>query len=323
MRTGLKSLLLSTLLGLVLSFGTFGQLAAQTAQTGAQAAVSSAWTPVLSPDDLETILGQRDDVQIIDIRAKKYADKGTLPGAISIPYRDWRGPSDRPGQPPDTFALAMLLSDAGIHPDRPIVIANHSGKTLHTGQAAYIYWLLKTANLPQLAILHGGVKAWGEAELAIDAAPTEAEPTVAANLMYNPEWWASPVEIFAVATGQKSGSILDARLDNQVKRAVETGKPLTSMPFAQYVPTSWFTDNITKQSLTDVEKIKFIEKLETRGVDINSDVLISVCQTGELSALSWFYASEIVGLENVQYYPDALQGWTSDGGNLFGLKLEF
>ncbi|MCY4180705.1 MAG: hypothetical protein OXD48_10640 [Litoreibacter sp.] len=39
-----------------------------------------------------------------------------------------------------------------------------------------------------------------------------------------------------------------------------------------------------------------------------------------MSALSWFYASEIMGLENVRYYPDALQGWKSDSGVMFELR---
>jgi 3-mercaptopyruvate sulfurtransferase SseA len=139
------------------------------------------------------------------------------------------------------------------------------------------------------------------------------------NLTYQTDWWADPMDIFAVTSGQVEGAILDARLDRQVSRSVETGKPMMSMPMAQYVPSSFFINDLDADNMSDDAFDQFRAKLVDRGLDIGDGILISVCQTGELSAVSWFYASEIVGIENVRYYPDALKGWESDGGVMFGL----
>ncbi|MDA8584664.1 rhodanese-like domain-containing protein [Rhodobacteraceae bacterium] len=259
------------------------------------------------------------DIQIIDIRHEKYVKKGTIPGAVAVTYKKWRGPADRPGQPPSEAALEAILGENGIDINKPIVIFNQTGKTMQTGQAAYVYWLLKTAGAQQAAILNGGFKAWNAADWPVALTPMTNEP-ITVDVTYSFEWWAEPMDIFGVATGQLPGAILDARLDSQVKRSVKTGKPMKSMPLARFIPTSLVVENLTPKRLTTSAMDEFRSALEGRGINLDGEMLISICQTGELSALSWFYASEIVGIDNVQYYPDALQGWVADGGLLFGLS---
>jgi len=317
MLKSLKTVMAAAFLALPLSV-ELANPAVANSTTITQGVETGAWPKIVAPVDLDAAQTTMPGIQIIDIRAQKYLKKGTIRGAVSIPYKSWRGPKSRPGQPPSEEALAELIGEAGIQLDRPIVIVGYSGKAFHAGQAAFVYWLLKTAGAEQASILHGGIKAWRADDLAMAAEPITLPPTEG-ELDYRMDWWASPVEIFAVVTGQKDGSILDARLDSQVKKSVETGKPMTSMPLARYVPASWFTDNLSDRKLSVEEQNKFLARLLDRGIDPSSDVLISICQTGELSALSWFYASEVVGLDNVQYYPDALQGWRADGGVLFGL----
>lgn len=282
---------------------------------------TGAWSRLMSSEALESAVDTNADIQIIDIRSEKYVAKGTIPGAVSMPYKSWRGAKSRPGQPPSEERLEILLGSAGISLDKPIVVFNHSGKTFQTGQAAYVYWLIKTAGLDDVAIMAGGFKAWQAADLTIADTPTIREPLVV-DVAYRDDWWADPMDIFGVATGQQKGAILDARLDSQVKKSVKTGKAMKSMPLARYIPTSLLAPSLTPKRMSSPEKDKFRAELEARGVNLSGDIVISVCQTGELSALSWFYASEIVGIENVQYYPDALQGWKADGGLLFGMSAE-
>ncbi len=289
------------------------------------ASVSSAntdaeWSRLISSEALDVAIEDGAGIQIIDIRAEKYVAKGTIPGAVSMPYKTWRGAKNRAGQPPSEEMLEALLGDAGISIDRPIVIFNHTGKTLQTGQAAYVYWLIKTAGSEEVAIMAGGFKAWAAADLNIAEEPSVLEPRVV-DVAYRDDWWADPMDIFGVATGQRKGAILDARLDSQVKKSIKTGKAMKSMPLARYIPTSLLAPSLSPKRMSSPAKDKFRAELEARGINLNGDIVISVCQTGELSALSWFYASEIVGIENVQYYPDALQGWKADGGLLFGMHV--
>lgn len=277
-----------------------------------------AWSHYISASDLSDIANRFPDFQVIDIRDEKYLSNGAIPGAVWISFSEWRGPSDRPGQPPNEEQLEALIGSNGINPDLPIVIHNHSDHVVQTGRAAIVYWILKTAGAEHIAILDGGFKAYQEAGLPISPEATVLDP-LQVDLTIQYDWWADPLDIFAVTSGQEDGAILDARLDAQVKKSVETGKPLMSMPMAQYIPSSFFTNDLSAKNLTEDAQIAFRSELEERGVDLGTGVLISICQTGELSAVSWFYASEVVGIENVLYYPDALQGWKSDGGLMFGM----
>ena len=278
------------------------------------------WDRLFSPAALMTALSNDPLVQVIDIRSQKYVKKGTIPGAVAINYKAMRGPKNRPGMPPNEASLAEIIGAAGLNLDHPIIIFNHSGKTVQTGQAAYVYWLLKTAGAEEVAILSGGFKGWKSAEMPIANEPITRAPTNP-QITYRLDWWADPMSIFAVATEQMDGAILDARLDAQVKKAAKTGKTLKSLPLARYMPASLLAPSLSVDRSYE-ENMSFRADLEERGINLNGDVLISICQNGELSALSWFYASEIVGIENVQYYPDAIQGWAADGGILFGLYID-
>ncbi len=309
MRNTIKKLLIVLGISAQMLIGSAGTGAAQGADT---------WSRYVSPLDLQAVIDARSDIQIIDIRREKDVANGTIPGAVWMPFTTWRGPSERPGQVPTETDLAEMLAENGIRLDQPIVIHNNASKTIQNGRAAIVYWILKSAGADEIAILNGGFTAWQAAALPL-AEGHSPRATTFANVSYRYDWWADPMDIFAVTSGQTEGAILDARLDGQVRRAIETGKPLTSMPMAQYIPASFFTRHLTSETMSPTAQAEFRADLEARDIDLDAGFLISVCQTGELSALSWFYASEIVGLDNVLYYPDALRGWESDGGRMFGL----
>ncbi len=287
----------------------------------AQNATSDSWSPYIEASELSALMEATPNLQVIDIRSEKHIADGVLPGAIWIPFDTWRGTEDRPSQPPTEEEFEALLGAHGVRIEDPIIVHHRAGKTIQTGRAAIVYWLLKSAGADEVAILDGGYKGWTEADLPTQDAPSVANSHVV-DITFETEWWADAFDIFAVTSGQVNGAILDARLDSQVRKSVETGKPMMSMPMAQYVPASLFTNPMSSRRLTAEAQQSFVADLADRGIGEETEFLISVCQTGELSALSWFYASEIVGMENVRYYPDALRGWKADGGVMFGMRTD-
>lgn len=312
---GLQKFVFTLLCAVPLAFGATHHAAAQSNSE----AITLEWSPYVAPKPLAAFRHANLDIQVIDIRSEKYLKKGAIEGAVWMPHLQFHGTSARSGQPPTEAELSSMLAEAGISLDQPIVVYNHANKTFQNGRAATVYWLLKTAGADQLAILNGGFKAWQAEDLPIAEVPTIRSAIAPAEITYTHEHWADPMDIFAVTTGQKDGSILDARLDSQVRKSVETGEPMMSMPLAQYIPSSFFMNYLSSSQLEAPAKEEFRADLVNRGVNVGDGMLISVCQTGELSALSWFYASEIVGIDNVRYYPDALRGWKNDGGLMFGM----
>lgn len=296
---------------------TGSSLAQDTGQS--QSSYSEAWSRYITPDELNVLMTMDSGVQVIDIRKEKYVKKGAIAGALAMPFKAWRGPKHNPGQPPTEEELEALMGEMGLDLERPIVVHSHTGKTIQTGRAAIIYWILKSSGAEKIAILNGGFKAWRAQGLPETLDLQKPEPTTV-DLTYQQDWWASPIQVFGVASGQTDGAILDARLDAQVKKSIKTGKPLQSLPMARFIPASFFMNPLSDKNTTQEAQSSFVSALTERGVALDKGFLISVCQTGELSALSWFYASEIVGIEKVLYYPDALKGWKNDGGLLFGLN---
>src|SRR3546814_8220712 len=78
------------------------------ASFGAQAAA-----PLLTPAELNDARADA-SVRIIDIRPPQEYAANHIPGALSAPYAQWRGPADNPGQLPPTDKLAELVHNLGV-----------------------------------------------------------------------------------------------------------------------------------------------------------------------------------------------------------------
>ena len=103
------------------------------------------WSRYVEAPDLFQVISADASVQVLDIRKEKEVANGTIPGAVWVPFPEWRGPSERPGTPPTEEELEALIGASGLRIDQPIVVYNHTGKTIQTGRAAIVYWLLKSA----------------------------------------------------------------------------------------------------------------------------------------------------------------------------------
>ncbi|MCY4180706.1 MAG: hypothetical protein OXC60_05680 [Litoreibacter sp.] len=100
---------------------------------------------------------------------------------------------------------------------------------------------MKSAGAEKVAFLHGGFKGWlAGAYPTVEAHLNRAQSSVDVAFRY--DWWADPIDILAVSTKQTDGAILDSRLDSQVRKSVKTGKPMMSMPIAQYIIADFFAN---------------------------------------------------------------------------------
>ena len=90
------------------------------------------WSRYMDVEMLDALKEQTPDLQIIDIRKDKYMSQGVIPGAVWMPYGEWRGPENRQGQMLTELELEELLSDNGLDPELPIVVHNHSDHIVQT-----------------------------------------------------------------------------------------------------------------------------------------------------------------------------------------------
>ncbi|MEM8691949.1 MAG: rhodanese-like domain-containing protein [Pseudomonadota bacterium] len=256
------------------------------------------------------------DIQILDIRSERAVLAGVLPGTISIPYAEWRGPKDNPGQPPTESRLAELVGAAGLRLDQPIVIVHQKPTQMDSGRAAFVYWLLKSSGAEQIAILRDGYRGWIDAGLPISPeAVVLAE--YEASVTFSRDWRADELDIYGVVTKQIPGQLLDARPHSMFERFDKLGAAIaTTLPSAESAPVepllTFLSGRVEAEDGVNAIKAFFYEY----GPAGASGPIISFCSSGELGALSWFYASELAGLDNVRLYPESVKGWADQGANL-------
>lgn len=279
----------------------------------ATASEADTWKPLLTPTELNETL---DTVRVVDIRGGQTEDgtpvfqAGHIPGAVSAPYGQWRGPQDNPGKLPPTEALTDLVQRLGIEAETPVVVTHSGSDATDFGAAARVYWTLKSLGVSQIAILNGGVGAWQKAGLPLTTdATTVARSTYAPNL--DDTWLAERADVEQHVANGGNGRLLDARpepffLGRLWHNAAH--RPGTIEGAANFSHASWF--NADSPLLRDADALGRI----ARENDLDAaTTTVSFCNTGHWAATNWFVLSEVVGVEDVKLYPESMVEWSAEG----------
>src|SRR5699024_11881960 len=80
--------------------------------------------PLITADALHESVAKVDNQRIIDIRPADDYAAGHVPGAVSAPYNQWRGPAASPGQVLETAELTRLVRQLGIDADTHVVVVS-------------------------------------------------------------------------------------------------------------------------------------------------------------------------------------------------------
>ena len=149
--------------------------------------------PLIDPISLEAALADQDPV-VLDIRGGAF-EEGHIPGALSAPYGEFRGPSDNPGSLVPQDKMTEVLRGLGITTDRPVVVVHQGRDQTDFGAAARVYWTLKSSGVSDLAILNGGMNGWLKAGLRVQKGAPEAVTPSDITVNYSQEWLATRDEI--------------------------------------------------------------------------------------------------------------------------------
>lgn len=277
----------------------------------ALASVSGAWAapqPLLTPAELNA-LHQQPAVRVIDIRPADAYAAGHIPGAVSAPYAQWRGPADNPGQLPPVDRLTQQVQALGVDQNVHVVVVSSGADGTDFGASARVYWTLKYLGLKDLSVLNGGIKAWADAKLPQD----RVVPTVAASAFQ-----AQLDETILATTAQVA-----AQVGNPQTRLIDA-RPLdfylgkVKAPTAQVPGTIQGAINVENGRWFEPGTAIFVSPDQAR--QIAAELLpgeqaaetISFCNTGHWAATDWFALSEVVGVKNVRLYPESMAEWSQD-----------
>jgi thiosulfate/3-mercaptopyruvate sulfurtransferase len=265
--------------------------------------------PLLAPAELSARLNDA-SLRVLDIR-EQGTELPRVPGAVSAPYSEWRGPPDDPGRPPGAAVLTRLLRRLGIDDTSSVVVVHEGASASDFGAAARVYWTLKTAGITRVAILNGGMTAWQAAGLpmateSVSPAPSRYEPRL------ETRWLATRAQVAEAMAAGSPWRLLDARPAAYFlgdRRHPAARAPGTLVGAKNVEHSVWFVPDTGVLASTEA-----IQATARRlGIDPQTPT-VSFCNTGHWAATQWFVLSEILGGREVRLYPESMVDWSRSGG---------
>ncbi len=267
--------------------------------------------------DAEWLDRNREGVVVLDVRkdTQAYADAGHIPGARLVDWKAARGTRTVDGVElqmmlPDGAAFEALMRDAGVDGDSAVVVT-HGGETPYqVAYAARLYWQLKSYGHDRVALLDGGTKAWEAAgkPLATEAAAPEQGNFTARDQRTDILATTADVEK-ALADG--TAGLVDARplafYLGMDQRDYVSAKG--HIPGSKVVPFTLNTRGKAPALFRPADELR--AAYEALGVD-TAKPAIAYCNSGAVSAATWFVLSEILGNKQARHYDGSMHEWTKD-----------
>ena len=267
--------------------------------------------PLLTPAELNASLS-KPNVRVIDIRDPQSYAAGHIPGAVSAPYGQWRGPAGNPGELPALPKLTALVQSLGLTAATHAVVVSSGADATDFGASARVYWTLKVLGLKELSVLNGGAKAWADARLvqnneAVKTAASSFQPTLDTSLI------ASTAEV------QQHVSAKDAVLIDARPAAFFQGE--ARAPAAKVAGTLPGAVNLQHGKGFAPGSALFVGAGQAQQIAASSPIdpakeTVSFCNTGHWAATNWFAMSEVLGQSKVKLYPGSMAEWSEDPAGL-------
>lgn len=275
---------------------------------------SQAWAvdlpgPLVSTDWLAE---HQEEVLVIDVRNDdtSFLESGHIIGAIPLDFRKARGSEveggvtlDSMNLPPEQFSA--LMQAVGLDQGETVVLTHRGRGPDDVGYAAYVYWQLKYYGHDNVALLDGGTdrwiaedrEYWGEEEEPETGDFAAAEPDDAIH--------ATTDEVKAMVD-DPGQDVLDARFFSFY---VGMDKRDT-IAKAGHIPTATLFpfDSVFTADMTFRPAEQLAAAAGAVGLAVDRPVA-AYCNTGHVSAISWFVLSELLGYQGASLYDGSMLAW--------------
>lgn len=256
--------------------------------------------PLLGPNDLIALM-EIAQPYVLDIRNEtarnarySYSD-GHIPGAVNVPYGNWRELWHDPLSVPSDDELTALIQSAGVTGDAPVVIVHSSAAKGNFGSAAFVYWTLKSAGLSNIAILNGGIAGWQDNGGEISKKATKIQRS-SYQATLDPKWLATHEDVDGVLNGTSNAQLLDARPLHQIMENASLDGSFTLHA----------GELVTGDGAKAGSDESIFMRIKKADLDWEFNEVITYCNNGALAAVDWFMASEIAEIPNVKIYAHSL-----------------
>lgn len=271
-------------------------------------AMAQDFGPLVSAAEVQALAAGEAAPLVLDIRGEAYG-QGHIAGAVSAPYERFRGPKENPGALVPEDQLEATLQELGVTLERPVVVVHQGKDDSDFGAAARVYWTLKSSGVSQLAILNGGMAAWGAEGLPLETKATVPVPSDI-DITFSDRWLATTDDVSAIVAGDRQARLVDARPAGffEGRQAHAAMSRPGTLPGAENVAHSvWFDGGVEVMNAPAANEV-----LARLGIGRDEEV-VAFCNTGHWAATEWFALSELAGVEDVKLYPESMVGWSQTG----------
>ncbi len=271
-----------------------------TLAAGPSLATPERWWPLLEPQQLASVMARVPQTRVLQVTGDYAA--GHVPGSVSAPYAQFRGPQENPGQLPEAGALTALVQRLGITADTPVVVVHQGSDAADFGAAARVYWTLKSLGVQDLAILNGGLAAWTAMGLPVSTDPVSVTPS-----QFIPQWrddWRVTTAELEALVEDGGARLIDARPPSFFQGLqASTGLPGTIRGAGNLAFENFF-DGARLKPRAQVSAIRAAYPQQ------DAPVTVSFCNTGHQAAVNWFILSELQHVPNTRLYAESMAEWS-------------
>lgn len=240
------------------------------------------------------------DLRVVDVRdAWEFDGIGHLPGAVSIPFEEFRSPDGDEGMLPGADVWANLLSSAGIDTDDEILAYDDT-------HGVFAARFLVTASLyghdfEKLHLLDGDYSSWSQAE-EVSRDTTEFEASA-----YEPS---EPTGSPLVGYDDVQEAIADdtVLVDTREQWEYEEGH----LPGAIQLDWLELVDTDDTRGLRPEEELRSL--LADRGIEPDRRTVL-YCNTARRISHTYLVLRHL-GYENLGFYEGSLTEWENRGGEI-------
>lgn len=252
------------------------------------------------------------DVVIVDVRRDKYFDGRVIPGAIRMPWSEFRF-NDIGNNLGSLFRgveqAQQILGRHGITPNDTVVLYD-SVERDGGATASYVFWILDVMGHENKKILKRGIDAWADAGYGTADQPRQPEPvTYQAASEQMRKHLLIDADFIYRRLGDFYYQIVDVRsreeyLGEKGSKGVD-GTPLK----LGHIPTAVnvnYQDAWTDPETKDIKSYPALRELY-KGLDPAKGVIV-YCASGRRSSFSYFVL-RLMGFENVYTYEASWEEW--------------
>lgn len=258
-----------------------------------------------------------DDVVVLDVRRDPdQFGEGRIPGARLLDWAAVRDDRIIEGVEfqkilPELATFESLMQAAGVDNGDAIVVTSPGAAATDITIAARVLWQLKYFGHDAVALLDGGTAAWTDEGGALetgDAASTEGGFRV---LTERPELLAESEAVLDWLDAE-GVQLIDNRPQpfflglEQENYVYAPGH----IPGAINIPFTLNTVSGAPAFIRDPDDL--LAAYRALGLDPAAEELIPYCNSGHVSALTWFVLHELMGLEQARLYDGSMHAWTLD-----------